>query len=680
MEILFSPSSLAIIGVSGSPSNVARCIIENLDRFGYEGRLYLVGSRSGSVEHREIFNDIHLLPETPEVAILLIPAAQLPQSLDQCGKKGIKRIVIESGGLSEFGDDRKVLEDEIVQIAKKWNMKIIGPNCVGVVNVVNGLVMPFYALYPEETKKGAVSIIAQSGGLLHDILSLCYMANVGINKLVSIGNKLILDENDFLEYFIHDPSTGCIGLYLEDIHNGRRFMELVSSTKKPVIILKSNKSAQSREIARFHTSALAGDDRIVDEAIKKAGGHRVENLREMIDAFKVFSLKPIKGPALSVVTRSGGHAVTASDSVYQHGFRLSHFSESFYERLSQQTRAGVIRRTNPVDLGDVFDLDVHMQIVKNTLDEEDVDAALVVHSYAIRPDGEPTRKLISSLAALSKTSQKPIVFCMIGHREDWFEMRAGTDMPIFMHVDEALSALRLSLNHSLRHQETVELSRLGENETRRERLTGDNVSVDECFKLVRQYDLDVPEYRIVSNLAEGIKAAGEIGYPVAWKIASPTLLHKTEESAVHTNVKDDRMLGEVFERRKGTQYLIQEMAPRGLEMMIGGRNDPVFGPVILCGLGGIFVEIYQDTAIRIAPVTESEAAEMLEGLKAAPLITGFRGGRRFDTDCLKRALVSVSRLLYEHPEIELLDINPFILQREQGGGFAVDVKLQISAA
>lgn len=676
METLFFPSSLVIIGVSGSPSNVARCIIDNLERFEFKGRLYLVGSKRESIGDRKIFTAVDLLPEVPDVAVILIPAGRVPQSLDECGRKGIKRIVIESGGLSEFGEERKALENEISLIADRWGMKIVGPNCVGVVNIANGLIMPFYALYPEETRKGSISVITQSGGLLHDILSLCHMANLGLNKLVSIGNKLLLDENDFLEYFIHDPSTECIGMYLEDIHNGRRFIELVSGTAKPVIILKSNRSVQSREIAKFHTSALAGDDRIVDEALRKAGAHRVDNLRQMVDAFKIFSLKLIKGSALSAITRSGGHAVMASDSVYRNGFRLSRFSDAFYETLSRQTRAGVIRRTNPIDLGDVFDLDIHMQIIKNTLDEKDVDAALAVHSYAIRPDGEPTKKLISSLASLSEKAEKPIVFCMTGHREDWFEMRAGTSMPIFMHVDEALSALNLSLKHSIR------LSRSTEQRARKRkvlpgRFPAGIMAVDESFGIVKRYGISVPEYRIVNSAAEGVRAAREIGFPVAWKISSPNILHKTETGAVHTNIKDGQALRRIFYKEEGKQYLIQQMVSEGVEVIIGGRNDPEFGPLVLCGLGGVFVEIYKDTALRIAPVDETEAAGMIDELKAAPLLTGFRGGERFDIGCLRKTIVHVSRLLCEHPEIELLDINPFILQKRRQGGFAVDVKIKV---
>ena len=222
-------------------------------------------------------------------------------------------------------------------------------------------------------------------------------------------------------------------------------MDLAAGTDKPVVLLKSNRSPESREIARFHTSALAGDDRIVDEAMKQAGVHRVENLKEMIDAFKVFSLKPLKGQRLAVVTRSGGHAVLSADSVYRHGFKLASFSEEFFSMLSEKTRAGVIRRTNPVDLGDVFDFNIHLEIAERALREDGVDGVVVVHSYALGLDSEPTKRFIASMAELSKTYEKPIIFCMSGHKEDWFAMREAADLPVFMHVDEALMALRLVL-------------------------------------------------------------------------------------------------------------------------------------------------------------------------------------------------------------------------------------------
>jgi acyl-CoA synthetase (NDP forming) len=681
METMFFPHSVAIIGVSDSPSNVARGIIENLDRFAFNGKIYLVGSKTGSLLGRDVLADVSEIPEVPDMAVILIPAKGLPKALESCGQKGIDRIVIESGGFSEFGEDRGSLEKEILRIALQRRMKIIGPNCIGIVNIENGLVLPFFPLSPHETKKGPISIIAQSGGLVHDSMTLCHMANLGISKLVSIGNKLVLDENDFLEYLIGDPATDIVGLYLENIRDGRRLMDLAAGTTKPIVVLKANRSPESTEIARFHTSALAGDDRIVDEAMRQAGIHRVENLKELIDAFKVFSLKPLKGRRLAVIARSGGHAVLSADSVYRHGFKLASFSEEFFSMLSEKTRAGVIRRTNPVDLGDVFDLNVYLEITEKALQEDGVDGVLVIHSYALGLDSEPTMRFISSVTELSKTSEKPIIFCMIGHKEEWFAMREVTDLPIFMHVDEALTALQQSYRHYRNRTRTPgdhsQIIKYLEKGAISSRLAPGIMPVNEVFDVIKTCGLTVTDYRIVKDMEEGLKAAGAIGYPLALKAASPDVLHKTEHGAVLLNIENEAMLIKAFQRIKTGPYLIQRMALSGCEMIIGGRNDPEFGPVILCGSGGIFVEVYNDVAIRVAPIDEEMARQMIEELKGAIILKGFRGQEPYDVEGFVQALVNISRLLTEHPEIKSLDINPFILFTEGKGGIVVDARLEV---
>ena len=682
MKTMFFPRSVVIIGVSDSPSNVARGIIENLDRFAFNRTVYLVGSKTGSLFGREVFADVGEIPEVPDMAVILIPANGLPKALESCGKKGIRRVVIESGGFSEFGEDRHSLEEEILKMAGQWRMKIIGPNCIGIVNIENGLVLPFFPLYPNETKKGTISIISQSGGLIHDSMTLCHMANLGINKLVSIGNKLVLDENDFLEYLISDPATDIIGMYLENIRDGRRLMDLAAGTTKPIVLLKANRSPGSREIARFHTSALAGDDRIVDEAMKQAGIHRVDNLKDMVDVFRVFSLKPLKGPRLAIVARSGGHAVLSADSAYHHGFTLASFSKQFFSMLSKKTRAGVIRRTNPVDLGDVFDLNVYLEITERALQEDGVDGVVVVHSYAVGSDSEPTKRFISSTAELAKTYEKPIMFCMIGHKEDWFAMREAVDFPIFMHVDEALKALRLSYTHfrnrtraSGDHSQMV---RYTQNDAKISRFSPGIMPVNEVFDLIRAYGLAVADFRIVASMDEGLEAAREIGYPLALKTASPDVLHKTEHGAVVLGIENEEMLVKAFQRIETGPYLIQRMAPSGCEMIIGGRSDPEFGPVVLCGLGGIFVEVYKDAAVRVVPITEEMAQEMIEELKGAIILKGFRGQEPYNVEGFVRILVNISRLLTEHPEIKSLDINPFILLTGGQDGVAVDARLEVA--
>ena len=444
---MFFPESVAIFGISGSPSNLARVIVENMDRFRFTGTIYLVGNTTGSVTGRPVYADVRDIPEVPDLAVFLIPAHRLAPALEGCAEKGIRRCVIETGGFSEFGEERKSLEAEILNIAANHDMKIMGPNCVGTINVENGLVLPFYPLDPREAKKGSISIISQSGGLIHDIMMACHRENLGMSKCASVGNKLMLDENDFLEYLISDPATKMIGLYLENIRDGRRLMDLASTTGKPVILLKGNRSPGSKEIARFHTSALAGDDVVVDAAMKQAGVHRVQGIKEMVECFKAFSLQAPQGPRLAVIARSGGHAVLAADSAYRYGFGLASFSDEFFAMLSDRTRAGVIRRTNPVDLGDVFDLNVYLEIAEKSLQERGVDGVLMVHSYALDDGAVHTKQFIASCTQLSEKYGKPIVFCTIGHKDDCVSLREGGDMPVFTHVDDALSALSRVIEH-----------------------------------------------------------------------------------------------------------------------------------------------------------------------------------------------------------------------------------------
>jgi acetate---CoA ligase (ADP-forming) len=681
MERIFFPNSVAIIGVSNSPGSNSRVIVENLDRFAFAGTIHLVGTKGGVLAERKIFTHVSELPAVPDLAVLLIPAAGLAQTLVACGEKGIRNIIIETGGFSEFGEERKGLENEIARIATTWGLKIIGPNCVGIVNVENGLALPFYHLYPTEVKRGPVSIISQSGGLVHDIMVLCNIENVGISKMVSIGNKLVVDENDILEYLISDPATGIIGLYLENIRDGRRLMKLAASTAKPIIFLKSNRSPGSREIAKFHTSALAGDDLVVDEAMKQAGIHRVHGLKEMVDSFKAFSLPLPKGPRLAVIARTGGHAVLAADSVYFHGFRLASFSETFFAMLAEKTKAGVIRRTNPLDLGDVFDFDVFLEIVDKAFQEQDVDGVAVVHSYAFGVDFEPSKAFISHCGRLSKKYGKPVVFCTIAHKEDLLALKHADDLPVFTHIDDALTALSMTLGHARRKaQSSSEQIQNGRDEgqhTFRSRLSAGIMPVYEAFNLLEAYGLTVADYRVVAGAGDGLAAARAIDYPVVLKNASAEILHKTEKGAVILDICDEPSLEKAFRSLHADSYLLQKMAPSGCELIIGGRKDLEFGPIVLCGLGGIFVELYKDVAIRVVPIDDMISRQMIEELRGADILKGFRGTKLYDTDYLAGLLVNVSRLLMEHREIKTLDINPLILFEKGRGGVVVDAKIEI---
>jgi acyl-CoA synthetase (NDP forming) len=680
VRTFFYPESIMVVGVSETPTNLGRHIVENLDRFHFKGELYLVGKEGGSLNGRKIYARIEEIDASVDLVVFLIPAPFIPEALEVCGRKGIRYAVIESGGFSEFTDENMRLDEQVIEIAKRWHIRFVGPNCISIINLENGVVLPFVLLDPGVLATGPISFVAQSGGIVNSILRLCSNDNLGVNKFISMGNKLDLDENDYLEFLISDQGTKSIGLYLESVSNGRRLMDLAASSQKPVVVIKSNTNTTSNQIARFHTAALAGDDEVVSSALRRAGIHRVHTLQEMINAFKIFNLPLMKGPNLAILSRSGGSAVMAADSASRHGFGLPPFSEDFLQYVRKGARAGVIRMTNPLDLGDVFDLDFYREVMHRALQEKGIDGVLFSHAYLSGIDSMSTKYLIRAAKEFSHLYQKPVVLCMIPNFDEWFMMRRTTDFPIFTEPEDALKALGISLAY---HNDRM--ARASHPRTRfdlsapkaqdNERVSPRILGPAEALELLRQYEIPVPAYRLAKDHEEAVQAAELIGYPVALKTADSKVIHKTELGGVRLNIGDRHELKEALQGIPGDRFLVQRMVGAGHEVFIGGKDDPEFGPVILFGMGGIFVEALNDVVINVAPITERVAGEMIDGVQGSALLKGFRGGIKADLNALKECLVRVSRLLYEHGEIQQLDINPLVVLPEGRGCQAVDAKI-----
>ncbi|OPY72773.1 MAG: Succinyl-CoA ligase (ADP-forming) subunit alpha [Syntrophorhabdus sp. PtaU1.Bin002] len=681
MKRFFYPRSIAVFGVSDSPSNLGRIIVQNLDRFGFKGDIYPVGTGEGLVSGKKVLAKIETAKGIPDLAVLLVPAERVPETLDQCGAKGIRHVIIESGGFSELDEGKRSLEAGIRAIAEKWAIKVVGPNCFGVINLEAGVVVPFFILNPAYMGKGSVSLISQSGGIYYDTCMLASFEGVGLNKLISVGNKLATNETDCLEYLIEDEGTKTIGLYLESFSEGKRLMEIAGKTTKPIVCLKANRSRTGHEIALFHTTALAGDDAVADGALRQSGIHRVRNFREMMDAFKIFSLPVLKGRRLALITRSGGHGVLAADAVHRHGFTLAPLSDGFFD-LVKSKKINVIRMTNPVDVGDIYDLEFYGEIIEKALQEKEVDGVAFVVTFSSETDGAAVRKVITRAAELAPRYGKPIALCAVTNRDQWSQLREITGFPLFTDVDDALWALARSLEH---HENTARRVFEGQ-ETIRERsvqairpvgLSG-IADPDGSFSLLKQYGVPVADYSVAKTIDEAIMAAQRIGYPVAVKTASPEVLHKTENQGVVLNVSDSEALRKTIQGMDSDAYLVQKMAPVGVEVIVGGKRDQEFGPIVLLGLGGIFTEVFKDTAIRVAPIDETIAAGMVEGIKGSTILKGFRGQKPRDIKSLAEVLVRISALLIDHPEIVNLDINPLIVLEEGKGCLAVDVKIGIS--
>jgi len=694
MEGIFSPRSVAVVGVSAKPDNLGRNIMLNLIDFGFDGIVYPVGPHGGAITTRRIYKSVIDIPDDVDMAVILIPARFVPQVMEDCGQKGVNRVIIETAGFREYSDEGKIIEDEVVAIAKKYGIRFIGPNCIGVINMENGFSVPFPRLTPF-IRKGEVSIIAQSGGVGLSIMNHMAAEGIGLNKFASVGNMLNIDAEDLLEYFIEDEGTKTIFIYLEGIRDGRRLMDLARRSPKPILVLKSNIGMLGQSVAASHTASLSSDDRVVDTAFKQCGITRVHDVTTLSHYMKTLRLPALKDKRLAIISRSGGHAIVAADACETVGFELAEFPESFIRDIEKHFRASVIKLTNPLDLGDLFDLDVYYQIVEETLAQENVDGVAFLHTSVAATEHGPTKDLVKRLEALSKKFSKPVAVYVSANAAEVSSLRQDLDFPIFTHIVEMFRALKLDFDHSQKMAgvESIELSpafdvekpavqqliETAANENR-DLLLNEAMDVLECY--------GIPTIRGVaaSSAEDAANAADSLGYPVAMKVISEHISHKSDAGGVQLNLRDRVGVFEAFQDMtsriqkafpdvKLDGVMVQPMAVGGRELILGGRQDKQFGPVILVGLGGIFVEIFEQASMRIAPVSRTEAIAMIEELSGSQILMGARGHKRSDIDAIVDAILRLSQLLTDFPQIKELDINPLRIFHEGEGSLALDARI-----
>ncbi len=689
MDQLFYPKSVVVIGVSDRPDNLARNIVENLFEFQFNGEIFLVGKRGGILFGRRISTSIEDLPEGIDVAVILTPSSTVPGIVESCGKKGIRWVIIETGGFREYSNEGAQLEDEILRIARRWGIRIVGPNGIGIINVHNGFVVPFVKLRRGPVGRGKVSILAQSGGVLLGYANLLTSANVGLSKLVSMGNKMDLNEIDYLRYLIEDPQTEIIGLYLESLEHGRELMDIARSTQKPILVHKANTGEGSRHIARLHTAALANDDRTVDAALRQADIIRTKDFRSFVNAVKILSLPPIKGKNLVIISRSGGIGVVAADAAERHGFRLLPPDKNLQERFHSFFRAKVIQPTNPLDLGDLFNFDLYTNILEQVLKFPVVDGILFMHG-ATAEEKEPSRRFIQAVKELSARYQKPIALQYNTDEEELAYIKRALDYPIFAEPEDALMALAVSRDHykklhilkekpPLFSVDRNRVDSLIQNAMKEER----DLLLPESFEVLKAYGIPVAEYRVVQEKTELRKAVEELGNPLALKVVSPEISHKSDVGGVALDLNDLSAVEKAYERMihlfqgKVSALLVQKMVGGGKEVILGAKRDPSFGPVLLFGLGGIYVEVLRETSLRIAPINRFEAEEMISELRSSAILRGVRGEPPSDRDALIENLLRLSQLVTDFPEIKGIDINPIkVLEK---GSLAVDARILLTA-
>ena len=708
MQKMFYPDSVALIGLSSKHNALSRLVLENMQRWGYSGKIYGVNTRSDAdnILGVRIYKHIEELPEVPDLAVCLIPVKLIPEMVGRCGEFGVKNLAVLSGGFSEFSKEGQELAEEVLRLIKLYGIRLVGPNCLALANTENNLCLPFVPIY--KAPAGKLSIISQSGGLLLMLLNYLEEGGIGVAKLVSIGNKLDLDEVDFLEYLGQDQQTGVICLYLESIARGKDFVEVAKKIEKPIIVYKSNTSSAGGKAAKSHTAAISNDDDIVNVALDEAGVIRAKNFLDLIELTKAFHLPPMKGRRIFAVSPLGGMSVISADLIEKAGFEFAEMGQDFYDGLAKFSNAGVIKLSNPLDVGDIYDPVLQAGFIDTAMRSDKVDGCIYISQRPYMPPGDDyfytllmtdnTGRFLDSILS----AQKPLGVCLLGPSNMIREAKVMADYPVFDSPEVMIGALAAQMKFYERKikngKQTAEKQKDDALSPGQTSLTGiDRLAAgqwllgkqgecgEEILGLLALYGIPAAASGVAGSKKEAVEIADELGYPVVMKVVSPDALHKTEAGGVLLDIKQTSQAEEGFDllRRNLLNYKkeavfdgvrIQKMAPEGYDLFIGGKYDPSFGPIVYFGAGGVDIEVFQDIAGATCPADPESIRRKLRSLKLYKLLGGFRGKAPIDLEPFLDLIVRVSLLLADFPAIRELDINPLRIINPEGGLLALDAR------
>jgi acetyltransferase len=684
---VFNAEAVVVVGVSEAIDNLGKNVVANLVNFGYSGTIFAVGPRGGEVFGRPIYRSVRELPANAELAVILTPARLVSDMLAQCGEKGVRWAVIETAGFQERGQQEgEALEREIMATCRKFGIHFVGPNCVGTADTTSNLYTPF-AAFAAPFRKGRIGVFAQSGGVGLSMAERLCRCGSGISKFVSMGNKLDLDEVDYLTFAMDDPNTEIIYFYLEGFKRGRAFAELAKRCEKPIVLHKSNTSAASLQIAHSHTAVLAADDQVVEAMCRESSILRVHSLSEALAVLRGLSLPPLKGRNLAVISRSGGHAVVIADACTACGFHLPPLDGRIIDYAQDHTRAGVIQLGNPLDLGDIYDLPLYSKLVEEVLKQENIHGVVFMQVSQMMLEAQASRDMLEHLSAISAKYGKPVATVVEIPFEERVRLEQNSNTPFFLDPVEAVEALAIQLKgrktppvvtgaEPLRPLDEPGIEKWFSDIRTQNR----QPLLHEALELIGLLGVPTVPWRMAKDLESGVEAARARGYPVALKAVAPSLLHKSDRGAIALDLPDVDSLRKEWRRLEKisddiTGILVQKMAPAARELVVGGKSDPSFGPVVLVGLGGIMVEVLKDVSIRLAPVDTDAAREMLSELSGSRILGRFRGMREADLPAAARILAQVSALLSRFPRIREIDLNPVSLSDSGEGALALDARL-----
>ncbi|MBN2092519.1 acetate--CoA ligase family protein [candidate division KSB1 bacterium] len=698
LETIFYPESVAILGANKVPGTVPHDIVLNILKSDFQGIVYPVSPKEKAIAGVKSYKYVVDIEDPVDLAILVFPSSVCHLALEQCGQKGVKGAIIISAGFREIGEVGIEREEQLKAIAKKYNISFIGPNCLGVINTDPRSLLnaSFARKMPEE---GTIGFLSQSGALCTAVLDYARAKHIGFSKFVSFGNKADINEIDLLYYLMNDPKTNVILIYLEEISDGPGLMQaardIIEKSGKPILAIKSGRTSAGASAAASHTGSLAGSDEICEAAFKQAGIIRCTNIEEMFNKAIAFAYQPLpQNNRIAIVTNAGGPGVLTTDASIHEGLRLAAFSEQT-TTMFKKTLPKTANIKNPVDVIGDARADRYNIAVTQALKDENVDGVFVILTPQSMTDID---KIAAEVAMIESHYEKPVYTSFMGQAD------VATGIDILQRNKIPHYQLPESMSHAFasayKFKQLLEIKKGTPSQFPVEKSKAHSIldhaikkgkkylPENEAMQVLAAYGLPVVEGGLAGSADEAMKIAEKVGYPVVMKIMSPDIVHKFDVKGVVLDILTPEKVAAAYHsilenvskiqpEAKIDGILVRKMIPVGEEVILGLKRDISFGPVIMFGAGGIFVEVFKDVSFRVAPLTEWDAQQIIEETRASILLSGARGKSAKDIESVKTCIQRLSQLAVECPQIKELDINPLIVLEQEHGCYVADTKIML---
>ena len=703
LHAILYPKSIAVIGASRYPGTIGYALVRSLIESGYVGAVYPVNPNIEVVSSIKTYPSVLAIPGDVEMAVLVVPAPVVLKVAEQCGQKGVKGLIVISDGFKEAGPEGAARERELREIALGYGMRIVGPNCMGVINTDPTINMNA-TFSPAVNQPGNVSFLSQSGAMGEVILDYARSLNIGLSTFVSAGNRADVSPNDLVQYWEHDPATKVILLYLESFGNPHNFMRITRrvSAKKPIVVVKSGSTSAGSRAASSHTGALATSETVTEALFHQTGILRVNGIEELFDVASLLSNQPLpKGRRLVIVTNGGGPGILAADAASNHGLLLPEILPETIEAIKPHLKRN-IRINNPIDTTAQASPAEFEGILQELAADKGSDAVLFIFVPPSTVDVQEVENGLRRVAPLYRHHKKTLLVCFMGHKGLSAEVGTpGKYVPSYLFPESAISALAKAVEyterlarpqsapvklHDIKREKAKEIINTAMRQSTQHKTW---LSIEQIAELLSSYGIRFAETKLAKTADETAAIAEKIGFPVVIKLASATITHKTDVGGVKLNIKNEAEAKQAFNDIKAKLtglgkadqmdgVMVQKMVSEGIETIVGVSNDPSFGHLIMFGMGGVNAELLNDVAFRLNPLTGQDAGEMIGSVKMSKLFDGYRGAPPSDKPALKDLLLRLSAMVEDNPQISELDFNPVKVLPAGQGYWVVDARIAVS--